>query len=78
MDGIRDILLRREFDVPPEVQAIKTYVRRHYDEEVAVTVDKRQLIVAHKSAGLIATLRLNVPKLQKAANTEKRIVFRVG
>ncbi len=78
MDGIADILSRKDFDIPPEVRAIKEYVRRHYDAEVAVTTLPRGLVVSAKSSGLIATLRLNVRKLQEAANTDKRISFRIG
>jgi len=78
MDGIADILRRKDFDVPPEVEAIKTYVRRHYDAEVTVTVQQRGFMVSARSAGLIGTLRLNAPKLQKAAGTDKPITFRIG
>ena len=78
MDGISDILRRKDFDVPPEIEAIKAYVRRHYDAEITVTSAKQGLTINAPSAGLIATLRLNVTKLQKAANTEKRISFRIG
>ncbi|MFZ1249175.1 MAG: hypothetical protein WAQ24_02540 [Candidatus Saccharimonadales bacterium] len=78
MDGLSDILLRKDFDMPPEVVAIKNYVRRHYEHEVQVTVQPRTIAIASRSAGLIATLRLNAPALQKAANTEKRLVFRIG
>jgi hypothetical protein len=78
MDGIADILSRKDFDVPPEVQAIKDYVRRHYDQDVHVTADKRAFIVSARSAALIGTLRLNAPAIQKAANTDKRLIFRVN
>jgi hypothetical protein len=35
-------------------------------------------VVAAYSAALIGTLRLNLPKLQAAANTDKRIILRIG
>lgn len=78
MDDIADILSRKDFDTPPEVQAIKEYVRRHYDYEVTVTVQLRTIIIAARSSGLIGTLRLNSSSLQKAANTTKRLVFRLS
>jgi hypothetical protein len=78
MDGIADILRRKDFDVPPEVQAIKEYVRRNYKHEVQVTVLPRSIAISARSAALIGTLRLNAPALQKAAETDKRLVFRVG
>ncbi len=78
MDDIANILSRRDFDIPPEVVAIKEYVRRHYDADVAVAVQPRGFLVSAPSAGLISTLRLNLPKLQKAAGTEKPIHFRIS
>ncbi|MBL8122331.1 hypothetical protein JNM87_06315 [Candidatus Saccharibacteria bacterium] len=77
MDGIADILSRKDFDVPPEVQAIKEYVRRYYNQEVQVTADKRSYIVSARSAALIGTLRINAPAIQKAAQTDKKLIFRI-
>lgn len=78
MDNIADILGRKDFDMPPEVLAIKEYVRRHYSHEVQVTMQQRTILVAARSSALIGTLRLNAPALQKAAGTDKRLVFRIS
>lgn len=77
-DSLHDILSRKDFDMPPEVRAIKEYVRRHYDAEVQVIMQPHSIVVAAPSAGLIGSLRMNLPKLQAAAATEKRITFRIG
>lgn len=78
MDGIADILSRKDFDVPPELQAIKEYVRRHYNQDVTVTMQQRGITVSARSSGLIASLRLNVSELQKVAQTDKKLYFRIG
>lgn len=78
MDGIRDILLRKDFDTPPEVQAIKDYVQRHYNSEVRITMQPKSILIAARSASLIGSLRLNSPALQKAADTDKKLIFRIG
>jgi hypothetical protein len=79
MDGLSDILRRKDFDQPPEVRAIKDYVRRYYNEaEVRVTVQQHAIIVSARSAALIGSLRMNLPKLEAAASTDKRIMLRVG
>lgn len=77
-DSLGDLLARRDFDEPPEIRAIKDYVRRYYDAEVRVTVQPHTIIVSARSAGLIGSLRLNLPKLQQAAGTDKRIMLRAG
>lgn len=78
MDGLADILRGRDFDEPPEIRAIKDYVRRYYEAEVRVTMQQHTIVVAARSAGLIGSLRANLPKLQAAAETDKRILLRVG
>jgi hypothetical protein len=78
MDGLGDILSRKDFDTPPEVRAIKDYVRRYYDADVNVTMQPHAIVISGRSAALIGSLRLNLPKLQAAANTEKRIMLRIG
>ena len=78
MDGIGDILSKKDFDVPPEVLAIKDYIRRHYDREVQVTVQQRSILISARSSAFIGTLRLNAPALQKAAATDKKLVFRTS
>ena len=79
MDDLANILRRKDFDEPPEVRAIKEYVRRYYNEaEVRVTMQQHAIIVAARSAALIGSLRLNLPKLQEAAATDKRIMLRIG
>ncbi len=78
MDDLRNILARRDFDEPPEVRAIKEYVRRYYDADVRVGVQPHAVVVSARSAALIGSLRLNLPKLQQAAGTDKRIMLRVG
>lgn len=78
MDGLGDILSRKDFDIPPEVRAIKDYVRRYYDTDVSVSMKQHAIIISAQSAALIGTLRLNLPKLQEAAVTEKRIILRIG
>lgn len=77
-DSLGDLLARRDFDEPPEVRAIKDYVRRYYDAEVRVTVQPHAIVISSRSAGLIGSLRLNLPKLQQAAGTDKRILLRAG
>lgn len=78
MDNLADILRRKDFDEPPEVRAIKEYVRRYYDTDVTVTVQAHAIVVIARSAALIGSLRLNLPKLQQAAGSDKRIMLRIG
>lgn len=78
MDSLHDILGRKDFDEPPEVSAIKKYVRDQFDESVAVTVREREIIIAAPNAALANTLRLRVVALRKVTGEKKRLIFRIG
>jgi len=78
MDNLGNILSRRDFDMPPEVRAIKAYVRRYYEADVRVTMQAHTIVVSARSSALIGSLRLNLPKLEAAAATDKRIILRIG
>lgn len=77
-DSIADLLKKRSYDEPPEVAAIKAFIKDRYDSDSKVAVRENQIIIAVMSAGLAGTLRLQLPRLQKAANTDKRLVIRIG
>jgi hypothetical protein len=78
MQDLGDILRFRDFEEPLEVRAIKEYVRRYYETDVKVTMQQHAIVVSARSASLIGSLRMNLPKLQVAANTDKRILLRIG
>lgn len=78
MDTLSDILSKKDFDTPAEIRAIKEYVQRTYSADVTVTMQPHSIVISARSAALIGSLRLNAPAVQKAAATEKRIIFRIG
>jgi hypothetical protein len=78
MDSLENILAGRQSQEPPESKAIKLYVRDIFQTKVEVRVREREIIVNVPSAALANTLRLRFRDLQKAAGTDKRLVFRIG
>lgn len=79
MDSLFDLLSKRDFDAPPEVEAIKNYIRAELDSEVEVRLrGEKTIIICAPSASLIATLRLRQTQLKRAAKTDRSLVFRVG
>ena len=78
METLSDILNNKSFDLPQEVAAIKHFVFQSYHQDVTVSLKTNEIIISSRSAGLISTLRFNQVALAKAANTDKRIRFRIG
>ena len=76
-NSLADLLADRNFDEPSEMLAIKKFVQDMYQEDVEVLVRERDITVTTPSAPLANTLRLKVGELRTAANTSKRIIFRI-
>lgn len=77
MDSLFNILGGKDFDMPAEAVAIKKYIRDEFHQEVEVTVREKDIVIAGRGAAFINTLRLRTPALRRAANTTKRLTFRI-
>jgi len=77
-DSLFDILQNKNFDELPEAAAIKQFVLQKYNKSVAVTVRDKDITVAAQGAAFTNALRMQARQLQKAAQTEKRLIFRIA
>lgn len=77
-NSLADILINRNFDEPPEATAIKQYIQDTYAKSVAVTVRDKEIIIEARGAAFTSALRMQTRQLQKAADTDKRLVFRIA
>ena len=78
MDSLNSILSRKDFDEPPEVQAIKKYVQDEFKSDVSVMVRERDIVVGVSSAALANSLRLHSPDIKRRCQLTKRLTFRIG
>jgi hypothetical protein len=77
-DSLADILLNRNFDEPDEALAIKSYAMTQFGKAVAVTIKDKEIIITAPSAAYANALRGHTRQLMKAAETRKRLVFRIA
>jgi len=77
-NSLFDILKNRNFDEPDEALAIKSFVLEKFKKTVAVTVRDKEIIVTAQGAAFTSALRMQTRQLQRAADTEKRLVFRIA
>jgi hypothetical protein len=77
MDSLYDLLAGKDFDQPPEIEAIKQYVREHYAKEVGVALRDKDIVVSVPGASLASRLRFDMPKIKEAVKTDKKIVLRI-
>lgn len=77
MDSLFDILGSKDFELPKEAEAIKKYIRGEFKQEVEVMVREKDIVISGRGAAFINTLRLRGPAIKRAANTDKRLTFRI-
>lgn len=78
MQHIADILLRKDFDEPPEVAAIKRFVERHFQSTPAVSIQPQQIVIEVRSASLAGALRMKLHELKKECGIDKKLFIRIG
>lgn len=76
-DSLASILGKREFHEPPEVQAIKTFVRKKFSTDCGVKITDRLIIIEVNNASLASALRMHLYTLREACQTKKRLVIRI-
>jgi hypothetical protein len=77
-DSLADILSNRSFDEPSEALAIKSYILEKFGKTVAVTVRDKEIIITAQGAAFASALRMRTRQISQAADTTKRLVFRIG
>lgn len=78
MDNLSDLLANRDLHEPPEIKIVKDFILKKYDESVGVQVDLNKIIILVKNSALASSIRMCIPEIQAACNTEKRIAIYLG
>jgi hypothetical protein len=78
MDSLQDLLGSYSPKEPSEVVAIKQYIQQTFNVPSSVGMQGESIVITVASASLANTLRFHVSKIKNAADTEKKIVFRIG
>ena len=78
MQSLQDIIGRKDYDVPPEIEIIKSFVRKKFSSDVQVSCQTRSITITTPSAALAGSLRPHLHKLKKELDTDKRLFIRIG
>jgi hypothetical protein len=78
MDSLQELLGSRSPKEPPEVLAIKQYIQTTFSAPSSVGLQGETIVITVASASLANTLRYHAARLKDAAQTDKKIVFRIG
>ncbi|HUS25800.1 MAG TPA: hypothetical protein VMY99_00435 [Nevskiaceae bacterium] len=78
MEKLDDLLGRYSPQEPSEVVAIKRYIDEQFHMPASVGMQANAITITVANASLANALRLQTLKIQAAAQTDKRLVFRIG
>ena len=78
MDSMQELLGKYSPREPAEITAIKQYIHDTFGVGSSVGIRGETLVVTVSSGALANTLRFHVAKMQRAAQTDKRIILRIG
>lgn len=78
MDSLQELLGKYTPQEPDEVTALKQYILNEFQAKARVGLHGETLVITVRSASLANALRLRIVALKKAANTKRRIMFRIG
>lgn len=78
MDSLQEILGKKDFTPPDEVEAVKAYIKRTYQSNSYVRLERGALIVRVPSSALAGTLQLEKQKIVEKCGVKNKLVIRTG
>lgn len=78
MDSLGDILGKKAFTPPDDMEVIKDYIKRNYDSDCRIKLERGALVVSVPSSALAGTLQLERYKISQKLRLQNKLVIRVG
>ncbi|MDQ3093630.1 MAG: hypothetical protein M3Q70_00425 [bacterium] len=78
MDNLQDLMSNSSFIEPPQVKAIRDYVKQQYETDCSVNVTPRSYVLAVPSASLASNLQLEKQQIESDCNLDKPLRIRFG
>lgn len=78
MDSIADVLRNSLPSEPPEMTALKNYVKDHYHAIAVVSVAPDSYILSVKSAGLASNMQNESAAISQACKLDKPLRIRIS
>lgn len=78
MDSLQDILGKKNFNPPDEFKTVRDYIKRRYNSNCYVKIQRDALIITVSGSALAATIQLERQSLIEACHLKKKLVIRSG
>jgi hypothetical protein len=77
VEEIKDLLSSRSPE-PPQLKALRDYVKNNHDTVAKASVSQLGYSISVSSAPLASDLRMEIPKIVKECNLDKKLFIRIG
>lgn len=78
MDSLSDLVNKKLPQEPPQVAALKDYVKNNYGESAAVSVNPKFYRIRVASASLAGRLRMDTIQITKECELDRKLVIQIG
>jgi len=78
MDSISDLLEVSKPDLPPQIKALKFYIRKHHGIEVQCSINKLGYTITVPDGMIATTLRMEMPAIIQECDLDKKLFIRIG
>lgn len=78
MDSLQEILGKKDFTPPNEMELIKDYIFRKYESNCYIKIERGTIIISVPSSSLASTLQFERGKIKDKFRLKEKLVIRVG
>lgn len=78
MDQLSDLLRNIKPTEPPQIQAMKDYVRNHHNVSVKIAVTNLGYSMTVPTGIIASQLQMEIPKIQQECDLDKKLFIRIG
>ena len=78
MDSLQEIMSRKNFTPPDEMEVIKQYVKRRYKSVCRVKIERDTIVLHLPGSALAATVQMERQQLIEKCNLTKKLFIRYG
>lgn len=78
MDSLQEIMGRKNFTPPDEMEAIKRYIKRRYNSSCKIKIERDTIILNLPGSALAATVQMERQQLIEKCSLTKKLFIRYG
>lgn len=78
MDSLENLLQTRGPQEPPQLAALRAYVKDNHDAEATASVSANGYYLNVSNAPLASILQMEIPQINTACNLDKKLFIRIS